>query len=991
MKYFAFLIISLSFCTNSIYSQGDISLYSSGMENFNKGNYSNAISFFEQFVSSDEIDNKLLSSSKIYIAESLLGLEQVDGAISKFESFVSEFPTSNFRELALYRLGNLYFEKKLYDKSRTNLVELVESYPESEYAGSSYHLIGEAFIEENDFEKAERFFSSAVNSKKNNSFVDYSMYSLANLFETKGQYTKAVNYYDKILGYHKGSDLSAQAQLRIGICYFYLMEYDNAVLELSDPLIQDLDIDQQNEADYILANTFYRLAEYESSREAYKRILNNSPSSEMLDRIRYGLAWINFQEGNYKDAYKMFNLLSQSKDDSVAVKSLYWSGESKRYDGKYGESIEIHKNFVSKYPNHPYSEKVILNIGISIFSQNSLTESEESLLESTNSSDPLSKAKALTLLGEINLRKKEYKKSLEFFKRGLYIPQIPNELKDRCNLGLGVANFFMKNNIEALNNFNSVNETGTKLDNSKLNFYKGEANFFLGNYADAISNYNKVSSEDEKIQKNSLYGKAYSYFNLKDFTKASHYFNQYLNRFQDDEFFNECQLRLADCYFGSKSFGKASLYYERALSNSTKLQNTDRALFNYAQSLFKLRESAKAIRVLNNLQTRFPASKYADESQYLIGWINFQNGKFEDAINSYSKLDENYPETALLPIALYSVGDSYFNLGEYKSAISSYDKVLTKFPNSSYVYDAVNGIQYCYVVQDKQTEAINYLNDFILKNEHLDFMDKIQFKKGEILYSSGSYKLAIGEYEILIENYPQSPLVSSSYFWMGKSALLLEKLENAASYFKVVINNSLNTEVGFSSVLELGKIYRKQKNFSEETQLYDDVLLEISDSKQISEINYVKAQSYIENNDIPSAYQVLSEIVDKRDGSLFYYKSEIELGILELARSNYDNSLYLLKDVLKNREDDLAAKANYYVGLNYFEQEKLPEAITELIKVRSLYSAYDEWYSKSLMLLGDSYVKINDIANASAMYKSVLKRHRNDAIAKEANEKLNQL
>ena len=52
----------------------------------------------------------------------------------------------------------------------------------------------------------------------------------------------------------------------------------------------------------------------------------------MLDRIRYGLAWIHFQKGNYNDAYKLFNLLSQSTDDSVAIKSLYWSGEAKRYE-----------------------------------------------------------------------------------------------------------------------------------------------------------------------------------------------------------------------------------------------------------------------------------------------------------------------------------------------------------------------------------------------------------------------------------------------------------------------------------------------------------------------------------------------------------------------------------------------------------------------------------------------------------------------------------
>ena len=177
-------------------------------------------------------------------------------------------------------------------------------------------------------------------------------------------------------------------------------------------------------------------------QNAYRRILNNSPNSEMLDRIRYGLAWIHFQEGNYNDAYKLFYLLSQSPDDSVAIKSLYWSGEAKRYEGKFGESIEIHKNFVEKYPNHPYSEKVRLNIGISKFSQNSYNESEETLLNSINSTDPITKVKSLTLLGELKLRKKEYKQSTEYFKRGLLIPQIPVELKERSSSWFRDSLFF---------------------------------------------------------------------------------------------------------------------------------------------------------------------------------------------------------------------------------------------------------------------------------------------------------------------------------------------------------------------------------------------------------------------------------------------------------------------------------------------------------------------------------------------------------------------
>ena len=116
MRYSTHLILFSFFLTSVIFSQSELEQYSLGMENFNKGNYSNALTHFYNVLSKDDVDEKLLSSTNIYIGESLLGIQQKDGAIAQFENFVNKFPTSNFRELALYRLGNLYFEKKLYDK-----------------------------------------------------------------------------------------------------------------------------------------------------------------------------------------------------------------------------------------------------------------------------------------------------------------------------------------------------------------------------------------------------------------------------------------------------------------------------------------------------------------------------------------------------------------------------------------------------------------------------------------------------------------------------------------------------------------------------------------------------------------------------------------------------------------------------------------------------------------------------------------------------------
>ncbi|MEE9432287.1 MAG: tetratricopeptide repeat protein [Melioribacteraceae bacterium] len=989
------LRLFLLFCLyNSLvlFAQSNVELYSSAMEKFDRNEYSQATIIFQKIVLLTDVDDKILGSSEYYLAECLLGVEQEDGAISQFEHFISEYPHSRLREVALYKLGSLYFNRKNYNEARNSLVSLVNEYPSSRYNGSAYYLIGDSFINQNDMWSAERFFRTAVSTNVNNPFADYSIYSLANLYEKKGDYNNAVKYYDKLLGFHSKSKLAPQAQVRIGVCYFNLNDYDNAVLELSDPLIDKLSSSDKNEADFILANTFYRLKEYNNASTTYNRILNNSPNSEMLSKIRYGLAWINFQNGKYISAFDLFNELSINDDDSLASKSLYWSGESKRYAGQHEEAISIHKRFASKYPDHPLAESVRLNIGISKFKEKSFADSEETLLKSVNSSNPLTKAKSLTLLGEINLRKKEYKTSSEYFKRGLMILQIAQELKDRCHLGLGVSYFFLKNNTKALQEFKQINIATTNVDANKLNFYLGESNFFLGNYSQAIRNYSKVNSSDRKLAKNTIYGKAYSYFNSKDYSKAAFLFKDYISKYKKDKRSIECELRLADCYYGTKDFAKASSHYKNVFANSREFSKDERAYFNYAKALFKYGDATAAIDVLDDIQLKFPNSKYADDSQYLIGWIFFQRSEFDDAISSYNKLFEQYPNSPTLPIAYYSIGDSYFNQGNYNKAIGSYKKVISNFPNSQYVYDAVNGIQYCYIVEDKQSEAIRYLDKFIATNSGLSFIDKIRFKKAEIFYNSGEYSSALTSYGSIIDNHPNSKLVSSSYYWMGKSEVQNGNLDKAINYFEIVRTTSLGSEIGFNSVLEAGKIYREKKNVTDEINLYDEVILKLKDDKKISELNFMKAEAYLENNNIPSAYKALNEIISKPpNGSLFYHKAEIELGLLELARGNYQNAFDLFDDVSKNRKDDIAAEALYYKGVAQYDNTSYNESIETFIKVRSLYASYDEWYTKALMKLGDAYVEIGDRANAVEMYRGVLKKHPRDLLGKEAKEKLDTL
>ncbi|MFC2136260.1 tetratricopeptide repeat protein [Bacteroidota bacterium] len=966
-------------------------IFASASEFFHQKSFAKAHELYQQIDEFSGVDDYTISTAKFYSAECLFNMKQLNGAAAEFEYFVDNFLLSYFRYIALYRLGTIYFNQREFSRCREKFISLLNDYNLSEYSGAAYYWIGESFAAENKFFEAQEFLLDAIKSGQNNRYIDYSIFTLASIYERTGDYEKAVKYYDQLLAYHRDSELASSSQLRIGICYFNLREYDSAVLELSDPLIRDLSDDEQTEAEYYLANAFFRLKEFDNAENIYKEILDKFPDEKEANQIRFGLAWLNFQRKNYDEAFRIFEILSNVGRDTLSVNSLYWSAESKRYSGDINEAVKLYNSFLEKYPESKLVHNVQFNIGIINYNNGDFAKAERYLEQALDSYNDNVRCKAYTLLAEINLNKHNFRAAKEFFLIASSIDSANEESQNRAILGAGVASYFLENYDDALNYLSDLYLHYGDFEPEKVSFFLAETYFIQDDFASALRHYNRVSISDNSLGKQALYGKAYAYFNLKDYTNAAIYFNDYLNRYKNDENTTDVKLRLADSYYGMKNFDKASNIYQDVFLKDKKLMNNDYAYFQYGQALFKAGRPSDAIREFSTLQSKFPNSKYADDSQYIIGWIHFQQNDFYGAIKNYTSLFEKYPRSGLRPIAYYSIGDSYYNVGKYGNAIESYLKIIDEFPNTQFVFDAINGIQYCYISKNEPDSAIVLIDQFMANNSSSPFGDQILFKKGELYYSLGEYEFSKIGYKEFIHAYPNSSLVPNAYYWIGKCEQILGSEEEAEDNFSFVVDEHLESEVGISAVIELGNILVNRKDYETALRLYDKTINELPLSNRLPEVLYAKASAQVEMDNKPGAYETYDYVINYYDGSIFASKSKIELGLLELDRKSYANAEILFKEVTESKFDDIGAEAGYHYGVTLFEQNKISDAISVFVRIRSVYPAYDEWYTKSLLKLGDCYAELGDKAKAREMYKAVIQRHQRDSLGNEANYKLNRL
>ncbi len=990
MRKTASLIIILFLLSNYLNAQSTSEIYSSAMKAYNSADYVKADKIFEEFFKSHSTLDELFATAKYYSSDALLKLGEQTAASNGFEYLVNNFKWSAFRDQSMYKLGLIYYNEESYSKCRYYLILLLDEYPGSEYDGSALYWIGESFSKENRLNDAVSFLKQAIESPKNNGFVDYSIYTLGRVYEKLGDYKNAVKYYDQLLSFHRDSKLVPDAQIRIGMAYFKLKDYQSSILELNNPLVNTLPKDQYAQSLYLLANSYYRVKDYSNAEKTYKTIISDFPSNNILPEVKFGLAWCYFQQKRYNEAYNEFNALSAG-NDTLAIKSFFWKAESKRYSGQEAEAFNIYKEFLLKYPGSDLGYGVQYQIAVVYYNDKKYDLAEKFIRTAMGSDDLTIKAKAYTLMGEIEVEQKKYSEAINNFKSVLELQSIPDDLRNRSLLGLGAASYYSKNYNDGISNLLTLNQADKDYDSDKANFFLAENYFGLGKYADALKRYNFVSNSNAVLYALALYGIGYCYYDLGDYENAAIKFSDFIKKFPNDSRIIDAKLRLADSYYGTKNFASASKIYKNLFNFNKSSLNDPNTYYQYAQTLYKSGNTTDAINEFQNLQRRYPGSEYADKSLYIVGWIYFQQNDYNKAIDNYRNVLQQYPGSSLGPIIYYSIGDAYFNLAEYDSAIASYQKVMVDYPTSPHVFDAVNGIQYSYIAKNQPEKAVGLIDQFVNQNPGLSFADQIYFKKGEIYYGLREYAKAEASYKDFITKFPTSKSLPEAYYWVGKSAQNLNQNEEAIFNFNYVFNNYPKSESAAAAVIEMGNIYNSTKNYDEALNILNNAVGKLAQSSRIPEILFLKGVTLSNKGDLTNAYAAFNEVVESYGTTIFAQKAKFELGLIELAAKRYDNAVIYFQELATNRTDDIGAKAQYYLGETLFEQNKITDAISAFVRVRTIFSAYDEWLTRSFLGLGDCYAKLKDNRQAKEMYRTVISKHRQDEFGKEAESKLRKL
>lgn len=206
---------------------------------------------------------------------------------------------------------------------------------------------------------------------------------------------------------------------------------------------------------------------------------------------------------------------------------------------------------------------------------------------------------------------------------------------------------------------------------------------------------------------------------------------------------------------------------------------TDEEIYLNAKKLYLDKDYKEAASLLDLLSLQYPASKYADDGQFLLAEINFAEEEYLIAAFNYNKVLKNFPASEYVKEAMFKSSLCYFESSPKYDRDQNYTKQAIK---------AFQEFQYLYPKDSLYFEAGKKIAELREKLANREYFTAQLYRKLDSPISSVMY------YDEVINNYNDTKYFEPAFFGKLDALNLMGKSEQLKALIPVYKSTFPNGE-----------------------------------------------------------------------------------------------------------------------------------------------------------------------------------------------------
>ena len=738
----------------------------------------------------------LREAASFFLGDAFFLSKDYDGAIARYSTFVKSFPFSRFKAAALYRLGSSSFKKGDYGQARLFLGSLISQYPTDFYAAPARYLIGESYLVVGQMREA-LFAYSEVASGGRKDLQPQALYRLAWAQQSLGDDARAVM-----------------------TCQSFIDLYP------AHPLAKDVYL--------ILGNSLARLRKPMPASQAFQRILDIAPGSDVAEQALFLMLKLQYDQKNYSAILTSYQYILRQLPQSVSKwRGLCYLTAAEAYVrlGRVEEAQPIYEMLLKTYANDQ----------ISVYAQDGLAwcfelsgRHKESLAARQRLKEMLEVESSTFSFAANDLSiadsfyaQKDYADAFTFYdKFATDHPSSPALAPALYRAGFSL--YRQKYYSQAIEVWRKLLEKApSSTEAAKASYQIADTLFRSGKREEAAAAYKEILDRDPK-------GASAPMAALR-LAQIAYYANQ------DDQALEEVKsllssypkadeagdaLDLAEAVFDRDPQRDSSAFFSGLVEADPRSAAAGEIQFRLGRRLYEKKDYVGAARELERFSVEYTGHPSLAKAQLLIGECYEQQQMQAEAAAAFERFTVNYPAAEEVPLALFKLAGADFSLKLYGKAAAAYERLLGEFPKSEYVKAARFNLALAYRDNGQLDQAATVYSSYMASPGVGE--DEAQDARWEVVAIDKERKDYAGARkeleDIRAKAKPGSEADLNAAYQAGELAVAAGDPDGARrAWESMIVLRPANSPYRLQALVKVVEMYEKASDWTKAIAVYEDL------------------------------------------------------------------------------------------------------------------------------------------------------------------------
>ena len=654
---------------------------------YHAGNYDTAEEEFKALASRDE---ELGQFASYYLGDIYIKQENLNYAVSSYMKASQDSFNDEIKEAASFKYSKVQYDLGNHAQAIEGLESFLSDYPGSQYRSEAGDLLSEAYLHTNDYPQAIRHLEQIENkSPRAKAAYQKVTYYQGTEYFNGAKYYQAVQLFDKSLRYPVDEELVLLANYWSGEAYSVGKKYPEAISSYQAVFDHQSQAQHQKfiRAHYGLGYAYYNTQRYDQALEQFTKFLNgyDGPKKRFKDDALIRAADCNYVLKNYETAIDLYaQAVSQKSHDQDYA--LLQSGTVLSIQGDGNKARSNFTKLITNYPDSRFVDNALYQrsqLELESGNYQQAVDGFTNLINNHPKSALIPFAHTKRALAFYNL--KQYQRTIADYQAVLE-NHINHESAHDALIGLQETLNLTGRSAEFDPYFARYKAANPENNSLASIEYETAVNLYLNeNYQSAIEKLKTFISsypEHNHVYEARFY-LAESYFRAKQDDQAIPYYEQVVEENQIAQV-NRAIRRLGDIRFEQGNYEKAIQHYQELETAASSKKENYYAWSGLMESFFIEENYAQTDHYANLIIEQGGVNTNAvNRSMLMRGKAAYMQGNMTTAMDHFlstlnAAQDENGAE------AQYMVAKIQYDQNQYQQSNETLYDLNSKFGSYSY-------------------------------------------------------------------------------------------------------------------------------------------------------------------------------------------------------------------------------------------------------------------------------------------------------------------